>query len=181
MGSDAKIVFALDNRYLKIKQDKTMKNWQNTTLLVCSLALCACETTETLTEANTKNESAAITAVTVTGDAGSYNFSVTIESPDTGCEQYADWWEVLTNDGRLVYRRILSHSHVGEQPFTRSGGPVNITADQAIFVRAHMNSIGYGSQVFSGTVEQGLVKETLDSLFADELEIASPLPEACAF
>ena len=38
---------------------------------------------------------AAVTAVTATGAPGTYTFSVTVESPDTGCAQYADWWEVL--------------------------------------------------------------------------------------
>ncbi|MCB0054175.1 MAG: hypothetical protein KDE24_32035, partial [Caldilinea sp.] len=62
--------------------------------------------------------------VTVRGDDGAYQFSVEIASPDTGCNQYADWWEVLDSDGNLLYRRILTHSHVDEQPFIRSGGPV---------------------------------------------------------
>jgi len=72
----------------------------------------------------TQQESARVTKVTVSGEANNYNFSVTIASPDTGCDQYADWWEVFTEDGVLIYRRILAHSHVTEQPFTRSGGAV---------------------------------------------------------
>jgi len=67
-----------------------------------------------------------VLSVEVTGSPNAYQFSVKIASPDTGCEQYADWWEVLSEDGQLLYRRILLHSHVNEQPFVRSGGPVNI-------------------------------------------------------
>ncbi len=148
---------------------------------VCVLTLFACENSDNQNELNTENNSAAVIAVAVTGAPGNYTFTVTIESPDTGCEQYADWWEVITNNGALVYRRILSHSHVNEQPFTRSGGPVEITAEQDIVVRAHMNNTGYGEQVFSGSVEQGLVTNTLDSLFATELEMAEPLVSSCAF
>ena len=67
-----------------------------------------------------------ITAVECAGQPNNYTLSVTIESPDTGCDQYADWWEVFYPDGTLIYRRILGHSHVTEQPFTRSGGVVNV-------------------------------------------------------
>ena len=44
-----------------------------------------------------------------------------------------------------------------------------------------MNNSGYGEQVISGSVEQGLFTESLDTTFATELETASPLPESCAF
>jgi len=88
---------------------------------------------------------------------------------------------VVKPDGSLVYRRILTHSHVTEQPFTRSGGPIGISADEPIIVRAHMNSVGYGAQVYSGSVGASLVPETLSSPFAEQLEIEAPLPQGCAF
>ena len=78
-----------------------------------------------------------VIGVQVSGAPGAYQFNVTIKSPDTGCQQYADWWEVVSEDGRLLYRRVLLHSHVDEQPFTRSGGPVPIQADTVVWVRAH--------------------------------------------
>ena len=63
-----------------------------------------------------------VTAVSATGEAGAYTFDATVRSPDTGCNSYADWWEVVSPNGELLYRRVLLHSHVDEQPFTRSGG-----------------------------------------------------------
>ena len=129
----------------------------------------------------TTESSAKVTGVTISGESGNYNLSVTLESPDTGCDQYADWWEVFTPDGTLIYRRILAHSHVDEQPFTRSGGPVSVTADQEIIVRGHMNNLGYGTQVFRGTIGEGLAQSTLAVDVAASLESTEPLPQSCAF
>lgn len=124
---------------------------------------------------------AKITGVEVSGDATQYTFSVTIKSPDTGCAQYADWWEIITVEGALLYRRILTHSHVDEQPFTRSGGPVGIEANTEIIIRTHMNNTGYGSQVFKGSVANGFGQDSLQVDFAIELQTTPPLPSDCAF
>lgn len=127
-------------------------------------------------------ESARITAVECIGQPDNYTFNVTIASPDTGCEQYANWWEVITPEGELIYRRILGHSHVNEQPFTRSGGPIAIGPNDPIIVRAHMNNLGYGTQVFRGVImDDGLVMETIDADFAIDLENVAPLPGDCPF
>jgi len=133
------------------------------------------------TQSNPAIESASVTAVTVNGDPNLYTFSVTIESPDIGCNQYANWWEVVKVDGSLVYRRILAHSHVNEQPFTRNGGPIAITATEEVIVRAHMNNTGYGKQEFKGSVEQGFKREIATPSFARELASVNPLPQSCAF
>ncbi len=122
-----------------------------------------------------------VTEVSVEGNENDYTFSVTLESPDTGCAQYADWWEIIGLDGTLIYRRILTHSHVGEQPFSRAGGPVNIGENIQVYVRAHMNNTGYGSSVFKGSVATGFLSEELDPKFAKELESQVPLPSGCAF
>jgi len=122
-----------------------------------------------------------VLSVQVTGNPGAYQFAVEIASPDTGCEQYADWWEVFTDDGQLLYRRILLHSHVDEQPFTRSGGPVEISADSVVYVRAHMNTTGYGGTVMRGTVRDGFEPAEVEADFGSGLERIPPLPEDCAF
>ena len=123
-----------------------------------------------------------VVAVATSRSAGAYNFAVTLESPDTGCEQYADWWEVITPDGALLYRRILAHSHVDEQPFTRSGGPVDVQSTTRVIVRAHMNDAGYGGVVFSGSVEAGFAADpSVTAELAPQLAEQSPLPNGCAF
>ena len=122
-----------------------------------------------------------IVSVNVNGEQGIYNFSVTISSPDEGCNQYADWWEVISQDGELFYRRILLHSHVNEQPFTRSGGPVSIDSDTIVLVRAHMHPTGYGGLVMKGSVAGGFEPTELSADFASGLAETPPLPEGCNF
>ena len=122
-----------------------------------------------------------VLAVTVSGGAGAYTFNVTVRSPDTGCEQYADWWEVLSVKGELIYRRILLHSHVGEQPFTRSGGPVNIQTEETVVVRAHMNTTGYGGNALQGSASGVFLQAELPEGFAAGLENAEPKPTSCTF
>ena len=119
--------------------------------------------------------------VSTSGEPGDYRFSVTVESPDTGCDQYADWWEVLSTDGELLHRRILAHSHVNEQPFTRSGGPVAVDADETVIVRAHMNPTGYGGQAMRGSVDAGFQTAELPADFAADVEDQEPQPSGCAF
>jgi hypothetical protein len=49
-----------------------------------------------------------------------WTISVTLSHGDTGWDDYADGWQVLAPDGRVLGTRILHHPHVEEQPFTRS-------------------------------------------------------------
>lgn len=119
--------------------------------------------------------------VSISGNPGAYTFAVTISSPDTGCGQYADWWEVVFPDGRLIYRRVLLHSHTGEQPFTRWGGRVDVQPDEIFIVRGHMNRAGYGGAVLKGSVAGGLTTTNLSGDFGGDLALQSPLPPDCEF
>lgn len=127
------------------------------------------------------SQGADVVAVSVGGQAGAYEFTVTIRSPDQGCKQYADWWEVLSEEGRLLYRRVLLHSHVDEQPFARSGGPVALAPETIVWVRAHMNTSGYGGIAFKGSVKQGFAPAPISPDFAATLARQPPLPKGCAF
>lgn len=120
-----------------------------------------------------------VVSVSVQGDPGAYDFAVEVKSPDTGCERYANWWEVIDVDGRLIYRRVLAHSHVDEQPFTRSGGPVPIELDSEVWVRAHMHFAGYGGRAFKGSVQGGFRAADLPGSFASGLAKEPPGPPDC--
>jgi hypothetical protein len=130
--------------------------------------------------------------VSISGSPGAYEFAVSIESADIDCSQYADWWEVLSEDGALLYRRILEHSHTDENgtsdpdapgnTFTRDGGPVPVDATTIVIVRAHMSSGGYNGRVMRGSAEAGLSDAAnLDPSFAAAVESEAPQPTGCLF
>ena len=74
-----------------------------------------------------------------------YRIDVTVRHEDSGWEHYADRWDVLAPDGRVLATRKLLHPHDNEQPFTRALSGVAISSDIAkVTVRAHDNLHGYG-------------------------------------
>ncbi|MGB3137088.1 MAG: hypothetical protein WBG38_13460 [Nodosilinea sp.] len=161
------------------------------TLAIVLAGSLGCQTTSTISStkpdadgtpqlASDATDNAVVREVNVTGEPGSYTFAVTVESPDTGCDRYADWWEVISDDGELLYRRVLLHSHVDEQPFSRSGGPVPIQPEQTVLVRAHMSDRGYGPQALQGSVENGF-EAVLDAPVAAGVATQPPLPQGCDF
>lgn len=146
------------------------------------LLLFACAAPKVIDSPPAINPPLSIVSVSAIGDANNYTFAVGIRSEETGCEQYADWWEVLDSNEKLVYRRILEHSHPEEQPFVRTGGPVIVAADQMVYVRAHLHGeiSGY-STPFSGTVEGGFFVATVGKDFGRGVETEEPLPTGCLF
>lgn len=70
--------------------------------------------------------------------AETFSFDVTVRHGDTGWEHYANKWDVVTADGKVLGTRILHHPHETEQPFTRSLSGVKIPASvTAVTVRAY--------------------------------------------
>ncbi len=127
------------------------------------------------------NNPAKVLKVAATGEPNNYTFAVTVSSPDTGCDRYADWWEVITPEAELLYRRVLLHSHVDEQPFIRTGGTVAISPRQEVIVRVHLHPDGYSPNAQKGTVKDGFSDSTLSNDFASSLASVEPLPKNCAF
>jgi hypothetical protein len=80
--------------------------------------------------------------------SGTYKFTVTIRSDDTGWKKYADRWEVLAPNGRVLGVRELLHPHEDEQPFTRDLSGVRIPNDiTEVRVRARDKIEGWGGKV----------------------------------
>ena len=76
---------------------------------------------------------------------GTWRFRVTVRHTDEGWDHYADRWQVVAPDGRVLGTRVLLHPHETEQPFTRSLGGVSIPDGvDRVIIRAHDSVHGDG-------------------------------------
>ncbi len=76
---------------------------------------------------------------------GTFAFDVTVRHDDTGWKHYADQWQVIAPDGKVLGTRTLFHPHENEQPFTRSLQGVRIAPEiQSVTVRARDSRHGDG-------------------------------------
>ncbi len=67
-----------------------------------------------------------IVAVESSCNGSRCSFEVTLKHQDEGWEHYANRWQVVDGEGRVLGDRVLFHPHVNEQPFTRSLAGVEV-------------------------------------------------------
>jgi hypothetical protein len=76
-----------------------------------------------------------------------FDIAVTLRHDDSGWDHYANRWEVVGPDGRILATRTLFHPHVEEQPFTRRLDGVAIAPTTTwVRIRAHDLVHGYGGR-----------------------------------
>ena len=76
-----------------------------------------------------------------------WRFSVKVSHGDEGWKHYANSFQILTMDGKVLGTRVLAHPHDNEQPFTRSLGGVSIPqGTKKVRVRAGDLEHGYGGK-----------------------------------
>jgi hypothetical protein len=93
------------------------------TVVIAVLSACAGD------DSTSSSTCADVVDVVVSAEGGgTYRFDVTVRSPDTGWNKYADLWEVRDPSGRVLGERMLAHPHVDEQPFTRSQSGIEVPA-----------------------------------------------------
>ena len=79
--------------------------------------------------------------------SGVYTISATVRHADTGWDHYADGWEVVGPDGKVIATRELAHPHVNEQPFTRSKSGIRIPEGiTEVTIRARDSVHGHGGK-----------------------------------
>jgi hypothetical protein len=139
--------------------------------LVCTFVLAACVAAPAPTDRSASTATPSATATPVADERppsvadvlfvraaqsedGTWAFTVTVQHPDTGWDNYADGWDVVTSDGVVLcpnpgctFTRRLEHPHVEEQPFTRSQSGIVIPEDVVrVRVRAHSLVGGFGGR-----------------------------------
>ena len=141
------------------------------------------------------------------GQPNNYALKVRLQSPDTSCDQRADWWEVVTPEGQLLARKLINTVHTDEQPFFNTLPSVDIEPDQKVLIRAHFqgeyfsgpdllmderirninynyynSKFGYTDQALEGSIKEGFKVVRISENFASWLEEADPLPDpdACS-
>ena len=105
---------------------------------------------------NTANADVIFVRAVETG-TNQWTFHVTVAHPDTGWQDYADGWDVMTEDGQVLkpdpgspFTRLLLHPHESEQPFTRSqSGIMTPEGTTKVTVRAHDLADGFGGKTIT--------------------------------
>jgi hypothetical protein len=70
-----------------------------------------------------------------------------VQHDDKGWDHYANQWEVLGPEGKVLGTRVLYHPHVDEQPFTRSLSGVKVPEGvSTVTLRARDSVHGYGGK-----------------------------------
>jgi hypothetical protein len=81
---------------------------------------------------------------------GIWRFDVTLRHKDTGWKHYANAWDILSPDGKVLGTRVLAHPHVNEQPFTRGLSGVKIPKNiKVVTIRGHDLVHKYGGQTMT--------------------------------
>lgn len=95
--------------------------------------------------------------------SGQYRFNVTLLHDDDGeAPSYADWWQVNSQDGQELGRRVLTHAH-STAPFTRSQVIEIPNGVTIVIVRGHDMLHGYGGQTMRVNLETGETVAVVDS------------------
>lgn len=76
---------------------------------------------------------------------GTYAFTATINHDDKGWTDYADKYDILTPDGKVIATRPIYSPHVGKMPVVRSLAHVDVPLGvDSVIIRAHSSADGPG-------------------------------------
>ena len=58
---------------------------------------------------------------------GSWNVAVTLKHADSGWDHYANGWQIVDENGKVLGKRVLAHPHVHEQHLVCCKPPLQLT------------------------------------------------------
>ena len=88
-----------------------------------------------------------------------WSFSVTLKHNDEGWDHYANEWQVLAPDSKILATRTLYHPHVNEQPFTRGTSGVEIPKEiTTVYVIAKDTVHGLSSKAVEVDLKTSAIK-----------------------
>ena len=102
-----------------------------------------------------------------------------LQATEDGCNDYIDWWEVVTPIGDLLFREVFEGAHAIGEPMVGTGSDIAFTDQSIVIVRAHMNAAGYGDHAMVGSLQLGFTTALLTPDFAGLLAGESPQPPDC--
>ena len=95
-----------------------------------------------------------------------WSFAVTLKHADEGWDHYANEWQVLAPDTKVLATRTLYHPHEDEQPFTRGTSGVKIPKEvKFVYVIAKDTVHGLSKKA----VKVDLASSEIKALTLDEL------------
>ncbi len=108
----------------------------------------------------------------------SWSFNVTLKHTDEGWNHYANQWQIIAPDNKILGTRTLYHPHVNEQPFTRSLSGVKIPAElKTVRVIAKDTVHGLSHKAVEINLANGKAKQiSLDLKKAGNNGISQPNP-----
>ncbi|MEM9448717.1 MAG: AAA family ATPase [Cyanobacteria bacterium P01_E01_bin.6] len=144
-------------------------------------------------------DGAVVLAVEPKEEAGSSIIEVTVHSPDPSCDQYVDWWEILSEDGKtLIYQSEFLSFPLDDEPLmVNTSPPLQLKRDQVLFVRAHQHiteagddydpatgqplpTSGYAAeQAMKGSIAKGFTTVRIPETFGKGLAQDNPQPLSC--
>ncbi|CEL99265.1 unnamed protein product [Vitrella brassicaformis CCMP3155] len=114
------------------------------------------------------------------GTSGGYVLKVRYTSTDKDCTQYMNWYELLDEEGRLLFKRHMTHPHTKFPIWRETLLPVDgVYDDTTVIVRGHMYPNGYSGKAIKGSIKDGFQPIDLPSDYAREAETGGPEAPEC--
>ncbi|RDC75280.1 hypothetical protein DLJ49_00560 [Rhodovulum sp. 12E13] len=110
---------------------------RHTTVFAFALALAAAHAAPLLADP------AEIVAASAERGPQGWTVSVTLRHGDSGWDDYADGWRVVSDGGEVLGTRELLHPHVDEQPFTRRLSGLDLPEGRHVWVESSTNTTGW--------------------------------------